>query len=255
MIAIGILLVSALGVALSVGLPDVDETDDPIAVGVVYNTSGGMKWLDAPGLEGLQLAVREINDSGGVSGRPLGVVAVDGTTDITEMTHRIGDLTTRDDLVAIVGVNDPIHAVAPIRGALRRADGGLITFSHSEMALAVGRVSGPAGMPFVTAGSTLSRLPQMVDDVFMIASDHQSGAEAIADYGWDELGGQSAFILLDEGHQYTADLGASFETRWERRGGEIVGSGSYSAGQLDISAQIGTARALTSPQMSSSSPA
>jgi branched-chain amino acid transport system substrate-binding protein len=114
------------------------------------------------------------------------------------------------------------------------------------MALAVGEVTEGAGMPFLTAGSTLSGLPQLVDGLFMVAADHQAGAEAIADYTWDELGGRSAVILVDSGHEYTTGLAGSFERRWLTRGGEVLGSGSYSAGELEISSQIGQVRELAS---------
>jgi branched-chain amino acid transport system substrate-binding protein len=238
-------LVVTLGVAV-VGLPTVTDSGEPVRIGVIYNTSGGMKWLDQPGLEGMQLAVGQVNGSGGVLGRSLETVEVDGTTDITKIRDLASDLVMTEDLVTIVGVNDPVHAVAPIRGALRRADGGLITFSQSEMALAVGEVTEGAGMPFLTAGSTLSGLPQLVDGLFMVAADHQAGAEAIADYTWDELGGRSAVILVDSGHEYTTGLAGSFERRWLTRGGEVLGSGSYSAGELEISSQIGQVRELAS---------
>jgi len=237
-------LVATLGVAVIIGLSTVTDRADPVRVGVIYNTSGGMKWLDQPGLEGMQLAVSQVNGSGGVLGRSLETVEVDGTTDITKMRDLASDLVVTEDLVAIVGVNDPVHAVAPIRGALRRADGGLITFSQSEMALAVGEVTEEAGMPFVTAGSNLSGLPQLINDLFAVAADHQAGAEAIADYTWDELGGRAAFILVDSGHEYTTDLAGSFERRWLMHGGEVLGSGSYSAGELEISSQIGQLQEL-----------
>jgi len=238
-------VVVTLGVAVTMGLPAVTDSGDPVMVGVIYNTSGGMKWLDRPGLEGMQLAVGQINGSGGVLGRSLETVVVDGTTDITKIRDLASDLITTQDLVAIVGVNDPVHAVAPIRGALRRADGGLITFSQSEMALAIGEVTEDAGMPFLTSGSTLSGLPQLVDDLFMVAADHRAGAEAIADYAWDELSERSAFILVDSGHEYTTDLGSSFERRWLRRGGEVLGSSPYPAGDLEISTQIGQLQDLS----------
>jgi hypothetical protein len=97
-----------------------------------------------------------------VLGRTVEIVEVDGTTDVTKTVDLVADLATVADLAAIIGVNDPIHAMAPIRAALRRADGGLSTFSHSEMALAVGRVTAEAGVPFVTAGSTLSALSRLI---------------------------------------------------------------------------------------------
>ena len=211
----------------------------PIKIGVLYNSSGGMKWLDRPGLEGFRLAADQINAQGGVVGRQVEVVEMDGTTDTTEMTRLATRLVSRDDISAIAGVNEPLHAISPIRGALRRADGGLITFEHSEMALAVGEVTEAAEIPFVTAGSTLSTLPGLIgDDVFMVAATHDAQVAAAARYARDELGARRAWILVDEGHDFATSLAASFETHWQERGGEVVGTDSYPPGELDISAQI-----------------
>ena len=242
----GVLLVATLVAAsVTVGLLITDS--DPIRVGVVYNTTGGMKWLDQPGLEGVRLAVEEINDSGGVLGRTLEIVAVDGTTDVTKTVDLVADLAVMDELAGIIGVNDPIHAMAPIRAALRRADGGLSTFTHSEIALAVGRVTAEAGVPFLTAGSTLSELSRLIPGLHMVAADHRAGVEAIADYALGDLGRESVFILLDSGHEYTNDLAESFARRWLEGGGSVAGTGSYSPGDLEISAQIRQLEELAVP--------
>ncbi len=234
LIVLAAVAVVTLGVVAGQGEPD------PIRVGAVYNRTGGMKWIDLPGVEGLLLAADQINAEGGVLGRHVEVVEVDGTTDTTEITRLASDLAEIDDIVAIAGVNDPIHAISPIRGALRRADGGLITFAHSEMALAVGQVTEPAGVPFVTAGSTLSTLPDLIgDDLFMVAATHGAHAAAAADYAWDELGARRAWILADDGREFTTSLAASFEHRWRERGGEMAGADSYRPGELEISTQIG----------------
>lgn len=239
------LSVLAVAVAVTAVLVVGRGEPDPISVGAVYNSSGGMKWLDRPGVEGLLLAADQINQEGGVLGRTLEVVEVDGTTDTTEMTRLVSELASNEDIVAIAGVNDPIHAISPIRGALRRADGGLITFSHSEMALAVGKVTGPTGLPFVTAGSTLSSLPDEIgDDLFMVAATHDAQASSTADFAWDELGARRAWILTGNGRGFTASLAASFEQRWQELGGEVVGGDSYSPGELEISEQIGRLQGL-----------
>ena len=245
------LSVLAVVVAITVVLVARRGEPDPITVGAVYNSSGGMKWLDRPGVEGLLLAAEQINQEGGVLGRDLEVVEVDGTTDTTEMTRLVSELVSNSDVVAIAGVNDPIHAISPIRGALRRADGGLITFSHSEMALAVGKVTGPAGVPFVTAGSTLSSLPDEIgDDLFMVAATHDAQASSSAEFAWDELDARRAWILTGDGQEFTASLAASFEQRWQELGGEVVGGDSYPPGELVISEQIGRLQDLaTAPEV------
>lgn len=216
------LSVLVLAIAVAVGVSAGGGDPNPIMIGVVYNTSGGMKWLDEPSLEGLVLGADEINAGGGVLGRDLEVVAVDGTTDTTEMTRLAADLAAREDIVAITGVNEPLHAVAPVRATLKRATGGLLTFSHSELALAVGSVIQGRDLPFVTTGSTLAGLPEMIgDDAFAVAASSEDGAAAIARFAWDHLGARAAWVLVDEESDYAETLAASFEEKWAALGGEI----------------------------------
>ncbi len=78
--AVGVVALATL--ALTAG----GDEAEAIKVAAVYNTTGGMKWLDQPRLDGFLLAASQINSDGGVLGRRLEVVEVDGTTDTTVLT-------------------------------------------------------------------------------------------------------------------------------------------------------------------------
>lgn len=219
----------------------------PIRVGVIYNTSGGLKWLDEPGLQGALLAADQINESGGVLGRELEIVPADGTTDVVKMTDLASELVGREDIVAIAGINEPLHAVAPVRATIKRADGGFLTFAHSEIALAVGKVTQEANVPFVTAGSTLPGLPgQIGDDVFMVAATHQAGATAMARFAWDDLGAHRAWVLVDERSQYAGTMAAAFESTWGELGGEVIGDSYLPGAMIQIPDQIDRLEGLDS---------
>lgn len=232
-LVVGVVAVAAL--VLTVGPPQAD----PIKIAAIYNRTGGMKWLDLPGLEGFLLAAQQINADGGILGRKVEVVEADGTTDTTKIGHIASAFAANGDISAIGGVNDPVFAIAPIRGATRRADGGLISFAHSEMALAVGRATMASGIPFVTAGSTLSTLPDEVgEDLFMVAASHTAQAFAAADFARDELGAATVWIVTDQDRPFATELAMSFRQRWQTRGGATPVEDSYPAGEVDISAQI-----------------
>ena len=59
----------------------VAQDDDPIIIGAPINLTGQMAAYDQPPLEGAQLAVKKINEAGGVLGRPLELKVIDGKTD------------------------------------------------------------------------------------------------------------------------------------------------------------------------------
>ena len=69
------LLMAAGALALaSAVLPAQGEAQEPIRVAALYALTGGMSSLDGPSLKGAELHVDQINEAGGVLGRPLELV-------------------------------------------------------------------------------------------------------------------------------------------------------------------------------------
>ncbi|MCC3277477.1 MULTISPECIES: ABC transporter substrate-binding protein [unclassified Arthrobacter] len=78
-------------------------TDVPLKIGSLLPTTGSLAYLGPPEIAGVNLAVKEINDAGGVLGKPVEVVhrdSGDTTTDIA--TQSVNDLLSQD-VSAIVG--------------------------------------------------------------------------------------------------------------------------------------------------------
>lgn len=194
---------------------------EAIKIGGMYNVTGGMSSIDAPGLNGMKLAAAEINTAGGVLGRPLEIIAIDGKTDQTTVTNAVSEMIEVNGVVAIGGLND------------------------STFALAAGPIAQEAGVPFVTAGATLPTLPEQVGDhFFMVPFGDDTQAYAIADYAQTELEAQTAYMLVDQAYDFTTALAKFFKERWEAGGGEIVLEDIYQSGDTDFSAQIARVKEL-----------
>ncbi len=213
---------------------------EPIKIGAIYSTTGGMKWFDLPGLNGFRLAADRINANGGVLGRPIEVVHVDAATDPSDTRRAVRALLARGEVVALGGLNEGTYALAPLRGALRRPDGGLISFQHSEIARIVGPVAQRAGVPLVSASSTLPDLPEAIGDMFFTMSiGAHAHVRAIADFAFDELDARSAWILRADGYDFAALLASEFTQRWRARGGRVAGEDTYPSSQAyDVSEQL-----------------
>ncbi|HMR68201.1 MAG TPA: ABC transporter substrate-binding protein, partial [Anaerolineae bacterium] len=91
---------------------------ESIKIGAMYNVTGGMSSIDAPGLNGMKLAAEEINAAGGVLGRSLEVIAIDGKTDQTTVTNAVSEMIEVNGVVAIGGVKD--SSLPPGPGPARR---------------------------------------------------------------------------------------------------------------------------------------
>ncbi len=78
-------------------------TRDPIRIGAVQPFSGGLELFGNQARLGLDLAAREINDAGGILGRPLEVLYEDNRTDPKTSVERATSLIRRDRVLALSG--------------------------------------------------------------------------------------------------------------------------------------------------------
>lgn len=194
---------------------------ETIKIGALYGVTGGMSSIDAPGMNGMKLAAKQINAAGGVLGKQIELIAIDGKTDQTATTNAASEMINVHKVVAIGGLND------------------------STFALAAGPIAQQAGIPFVTAGATLPSLPEQVGDFFFMAPfGDDAQAYAIADYAIDDLGAKTAYMLVDQAYDFTTALAKFFKERFTGRGGTIVLEDIYKSGDTDFSAQIAKVKAL-----------
>ncbi len=204
----------ALAAGVGLGLAGGAAAQDPIKIGALYNVTGGMSSLDGPSLRGAELAAKQVNESGGVLGRPIEVIAIDTRTDQQE-TAKAAQRVLSQDVVAGIGMSDTtfVMAAAPL-------------FQEESV-------------PFVTSGATHPELPVWVGDYFFMTpfgDDDQS--YAIADYAYDEMGLRKVAVWTDQSMDFTKALSKFFIERFTERGGEIVLEDSFMIGDTDFSAQI-----------------
>jgi branched-chain amino acid transport system substrate-binding protein/urea transport system substrate-binding protein len=76
---------------------------DPIRVGAVLPFSGGLELFGNQAKLGLDLAMKEINDGGGILGRPLEILYEDNKTDPKTSVEKARTLIGRDGAVALTG--------------------------------------------------------------------------------------------------------------------------------------------------------
>ncbi|HJT76021.1 MAG TPA: urea ABC transporter substrate-binding protein, partial [Gemmataceae bacterium] len=75
----------------------------PLRVGILCSRTGTMAVSERPVLDGALLAVEEINDQGGVLGRPLEAVTEDGQSDETVFAAKATKLIEQDHVAVLVG--------------------------------------------------------------------------------------------------------------------------------------------------------
>lgn len=213
-----LLTVLLLAVLLSTAA---NAQDGPIKIGLGFDQTGAEASLDLPAANGALLAIEQINADGGVLGQQIEGILRDSRYEMDITAQIARQFVEEDGVVAVVG------------------------FTDSDSVLAAGPIIQEAGIPFITAGATSPLLPEQVGDLFFMAcfGDNVQAA-AGAEYAFENFG-DTAYLLWDEGVEYTTLLAGYFKARFEELGGTIVLEDTYADDATDFSAQITKIRALT----------
>jgi urea transport system substrate-binding protein len=78
-------------------------TGEPIRVGVLHSRTGTMAVSERPVIDATLLAIEEVNEDGGVLGRPVEAVVEDGQSDGAVFAQKADKLITQDGVVAVFG--------------------------------------------------------------------------------------------------------------------------------------------------------
>jgi len=176
--------------------------DRPVTIGALYNLTGAQKNLDVPSSEGARLAVDQSNESGGVLGRRVSLLLVDGQTKPELIAEETGWLFKRAPAVS-----------------------GLIGFSDTDMVLAAAPVAAKHRRVFLTSGATSPQLPAAVPEyLFLACFGDNVQAAAGAEWAYDSRKARTVAVLYNEDTSYTRLLRGYFETRFKELGGKILSS-------------------------------
>ncbi|HEX7232865.1 MAG TPA: ABC transporter substrate-binding protein [Candidatus Binatia bacterium] len=216
-----------IGLVLLAGNAMAQSKKIPIQIGAIHNITGSLGSIGEPSLNGALLAAKQLNERGGVLGRPVELVARDGQSDPAVVAEITRELVHMPHMAAITGLND------------------------TEMALAAAPITEKGRMVFLTSGATSPKVPlQFPRFYFMACFGDNTQAAAGAEYAFGALGLKTAWLLLDNTTEFTVLLAGYFEKRYTALGGQILGKDTYAGGALDFSEQIALILSLpTRPEM------
>jgi branched-chain amino acid transport system substrate-binding protein len=192
-----------------------EKVEDTILIGAVFNATGWMAAYDQPPRQAALLAIQDINAQGGVLGRNLKLIELDGKT-------------------------DPVTVEQATRQLVEQGSDVLVAPCDFDIGAPVSQVAQEAGLVGVStcASSPLYGSLTLGDKQFTVGMWGNTMGAAMAEYGYEELGWRTAYVIVDTSIDYTLSLGDYFRQHFESLGGEIVGEDAYTAGQEDFSALI-----------------
>jgi branched-chain amino acid transport system substrate-binding protein len=226
-------VVAALAFALAAaacGSTSDDEDDggaaettsgEPIVIGSAVALTGPISAFDLPALQGTQIAIDEINENGGILGRQVRHVRSDTKSDINQ------------------------GARAGLEVLQQGADAMIVTLDFNFGGGAA-REAQKAGKVVIApgAGSPKFGVQGIGNMAYTLGIAAQTDSTVAAEWGIEEKGFKTSYLLLDDVTDYDKDQCASFKQVWTELGGEILGEDTFKNGDPSVAAQVSRIRAL-----------
>ena len=204
-----ILVTSFMGVVLA--------ADNPIKIGVIQNLTGAWASIDGPSWNGMQLAIDEINKSGGVLGRDLDAICIDTKADESEVVAAVIRLIEREKVSVIMGYCD------------------------THWVLAAAPIAMENNISFITPGATHPRIPERTGAWLSCFGDNVQGA-AIAEYAVKE-GLKKAANWVDTACDFSIGACTYFADAFKHFGGEVIYKDSFETNWVDYSSMVARLKA------------
>ncbi|WIV12988.1 ABC transporter substrate-binding protein [Proteiniborus sp. MB09-C3] len=220
---LSVLLSSVLALSLftgcSSGTANKADNSEDIKVGLNYAFSGGAATYGQGLTSGIELAIEEINQNGGVLGKQLTPVKLDNKSDATESANVATKLATREKVIAILGSDTSGSTKAAIPAAMQNK---------------VPLISASATSDDVTIDSN----GKVKEYVFKTCFNDSFQGVMMAEFAYNDLKLKNAAILADTTSDYAQGLSKNFRETLTKLGGKVQVEEAYQAKETDFKAVL-----------------
>lgn len=193
---------------------------DTIKIGANFELTGGQASFGNSSMKGLKLAVKEINEAGGVLGKQLELIQADNASKSEEATRAAQKLISNDKVVALIG---PVTSTNTL---------GAVPIAQEKK---VPLITTSATNPKVTVDE---RTGEVNEYVFRVCFIDPFQGKVAADFASKELNLTKAAIYLDSSSDYSKGLQKFFKETFIANGGTIVAEESYQQKDTDFKAVL-----------------
>lgn len=189
------------------------KESDTIKIGLNLELSGAVAAYGNQEKDGAQLAVDEINEKGGINGKKIELVIKDNKSDTAEAAAVAANLTTKENVVAIIG---------PATSGASKAQIPNVT---------------KAKVPVITPSGTDDSITVLNDKVqeYIYRACFQDSFQGVilANYAMDNLKAKKAVVIGDVSSDYAKGLSTSFKDTFT---GDIVADEKFNQKDKDFKA-------------------
>jgi ABC-type branched-subunit amino acid transport system substrate-binding protein len=187
-----------------------------VKLGALMPMTGDLQAYGPSSLSGIELAIKQINEQGGLlDGRNLSVVVGDTQTAAQAAVDAAQKLINVDEVTGVIG-------------ALSSGNSGPVATS----------VTGPAGVPQISSASTAPVLSEIEDNDYFfrtVPADSLQGA-VLADVAMSQ--GHDTVSVLFINNDYGEGLATAFGRNFEKHGGTVAASLAYEPGNASYRGEL-----------------
>src|ERR1051325_3048309 len=213
------LCLSAAGVLSSCSRNPEGQNASEIVVGEYGSLTGTTATFGISTKNGIDLALDQINQAGGLLGKKVRVIVEDDQGKPEEAQTVVTKLITKDQVIAVLG------EVA------------------SSRTMAAAPVAQQNSIPLITPSSTNPKVTEIGDYIFRVCFIDPFQGLVMAKFATNTLKVKNVAILRDIKNDYSVGLADVFSGDFKKLGGNIVANESYSEGDTDFSAQLTSIKA------------
>jgi branched-chain amino acid transport system substrate-binding protein len=191
---------------------------DTVKIGVNMELSGAVATYGQSTVDGIELAIDEVNAAGGIDGKQVELVKYDNKSDAAEATTLATKLMTEDDVACVLG---------PATSGAFKAE---IPVANDNK---VPVISGSATADDVTVDAS-----GVKEYAFRICFNDSYQGTAMANFAYKNLKVKKVVIILDNASDYSKGLAKSFNDTFTEVGGTIAAEEAFVAGETDFNAVI-----------------
>ena len=192
---------------------NVSNNSDEIMIGSTFPLTGQYSNYGQSTVNGMEMAIEEINEAGGINGKKISLESLDDKGELTDAVTSYNKL-AQNGAQAVVGT------------------------STSSPSLAIAEASLADGIPVITPTGTEESITEGKENVFRTCFTNPYQGELLAIFAKDKLDSKTAAILVNNASDYSTGIAESFEKKAEELGIKVVAKESYGENDTDFKAQL-----------------
>ena len=212
------------------GGKDGGKAGDTIKIGVVSEMTGANATYGTSVVNGMKLALKEINANGGVLGKKVDIVVADSKSEPAEAANAMSKVINQDKTPLAMGI-----------------------FTSSS-AIAACNVSESAKVPYLAIGATNPKVTlddktgKVKPNTFRVCFIDPFQGTVGANFVLNELKVKKAAVFVDNSSDYSKGLAEFFKKAFTSKGGQVISEEAYLQKDTDFKAVL-TKIKTTNPEV------